>query len=92
MTIASVVKDTKIEEAAYLWNMREFSVDDYARLDAGKVFVHFYGFVEYKDRFDRDRKTTFCYILKGSGLKDLRTGEAFRTWYNNGPPEMNRAT
>jgi hypothetical protein len=90
--IPDVLKESKTDCFVYVRNKREFSREDFALLDAGKLFVHFWGIVKYRDAFRNDRETAFCYVYRGTDLKNLADGSVFRAWSKNGPPEANRET
>jgi hypothetical protein len=90
--IPPVLTEAKTECKVHISNRSEFSEGDYALLDSGKLFVHFYGMVRYKDAYEKERETAFCHVHKATGLKNLSDGSAFRTWVQNGGPERNRET
>ena len=60
----------------------------------GESFVHFFGFIKYRDVFDRERETTFNllweveppFLIQGTKLPG-REG-----WKEVGPPEVNQKT
>jgi hypothetical protein len=91
MGLPITLKATKTEASVRIANKMEISSEDYASIDAGRLFVHFYGTVEYTDVFDQVRETAFSYVLKATDLKNS-DGAMVRYWIKNGPPEANRET
>jgi hypothetical protein len=70
------------------------SEEDVEAIRGGTKFFHFRGFIKYRDVFDRERETSFCYCWNvyfghvGAILVPIR----FERWQKTGPPEANRET
>lgn len=61
-------------------------------IEARKLFVHFRGFVKYKDFFDKDiRETRFQYLWDVTDLTNLR-GKPFSRWRQTGGDAENYQT
>jgi hypothetical protein len=56
-----------------------------------RLFIHCRGFILYKDAFDRNRRTNFCYswVVSDSPLKNRIPGISLDEWQRSGPPEAN---
>ena len=54
-----------------------------------KSFVHFWGFIRYRDFSERERETTFCYTWIP---RPLGRAIGLKGWRESGPPEANRQT
>jgi hypothetical protein len=64
---------------------------DADKIKSGKQFIHFNGFIKYRDVFGRDRETTFrlrWQLTLGVTLKGDPAGQ----WIKWGPQEANRET
>ncbi len=60
---------------------------------AKKAFVHFHGFIKYKDVFDRPpHETRFRYLWKVTDLSGLAVGRPFSYWTKCGSPSDNSET
>ena len=55
---------------------------------AGKSFVHFRGFIKYRDVFEREHWTRFNQVWEYSDLKNF-DGTPFGSWIDCGTPEDN---
>jgi hypothetical protein len=92
MKLPAVLKDPKTDDWVFISNRSEFSREDFALLDAGKIFVHFYGIVKYKDVFDHERETAFCHVYKATSYRDPKDGSVVRMWLPNGGTKANWET
>ncbi len=63
----------------------QFEID---QIEHGESFVHFRGFIKYKDFMGRDRETTFCYRWQPQAANALIPVQ----WVKTGPPEANQET
>ncbi|HEY1526558.1 MAG TPA: hypothetical protein VGH51_10000 [Candidatus Angelobacter sp.] len=78
------------QQTAYLYDSRQNDATRKA-IREGKLFIHFYGYVEYKDVFDRQRKTRFRYLWRSTDLKNL-DGTQFGRFEKHGQDEDNSET
>jgi hypothetical protein len=60
-------------------------------INNGSIFVHFFGFIKYKDVFGRERETRFCYTWKADP-KPVISGLKFEVWAKSGSPDANLET
>jgi hypothetical protein len=84
--------DTKLNEfAAFPQGGISLEAGDVEKVKNGKSFIHFYGFIKYKDIFDMARETRFHFrwkIILGIVVSQTPDGE----WIKCGPPEDNQTT
>lgn len=71
---------------AFLFHvLDQFEID---QINHGKTFVHFVGFIRYKDFMEKSRETSFCYLWKPQQGKSIIPAQ----WVKNGSPEANHET
>jgi hypothetical protein len=70
------------------WTLEQVDID---RLNDGTLFIHFNGFIQYKDVFDRERETRFRYVWKTSN-QVMPDGKRFAYWMKVGPSGDNTET
>jgi hypothetical protein len=80
-----------IPKSAILMSGPLLKEDDIERIDKGELFVHFYGFIKYRDVFGRGRETNFRYLWSLSRLTNS-DGTHFGYWTKCGQPEANSET
>jgi hypothetical protein len=70
------------------WTLEQADID---RLNDGTMFIHFNGFVQYKDVFDRERETRFRYAWQ-TGTQVMPDGKRLAYWMKVGPSADNNET
>jgi hypothetical protein len=68
---------------------RVFDGVQIANIKAQKLFIHFRGWIKYKDFTGIGRQTSFCYTWKASGPTPALPWER---WEKSGTPEANQQT
>lgn len=84
--------DTKLNEfAAFPQGGLNFDIGNIEKIKSKQAFIHFYGFINYKDIFDVARETRFHFrweIILGVVLNQTPDGE----WVKCGLPDDNQVT
>lgn len=88
--IPPVIPANSIEFECETRMFHEFDHYELDRISHKQSFVHFYGYIEYKDFMEKTHVTTFCYTWEPPPPGHVSFG--FAHWEKSGKPEANRET
>lgn len=93
MSLRSVVSPTieGIKKSAICFDMTRLEQTDIDSINERRSFVHFHGFIKYRDVFQRERETRFRYLWRVTDRTNL-DGTPFGYWTKCGPPSDNCET
>lgn len=94
ISLPTVIRPTTegIRKNAFIFFVPK-SEDTFEDIFSGRLHLHFYGWIRYKDVFERERITKFRYryVVPQDMPKNL-DGSVFAYWSKYGPPEDNCET
>jgi hypothetical protein len=81
-----------VDKVAFLTPLMKPEKADVDRINEKKSFVHFRGFIKYKDVFERERETRFQYLWNVTDLQNFATKGPFSYWMKCGAASDNMET
>jgi hypothetical protein len=82
-----------IEKFSFFMPIVKLQQDDVDRINANKSFVHFRGYIKYKDTFDIQRETKFQYLWAVTEIANLDPANScFSYWQRRGNENDNCQT
>jgi hypothetical protein len=90
ISIPPTISPRETTEPQHSFLLRVLDSFEIEQIEHKKSFIHFVGFIKYKDFMGRERETTFCHTWHPRPSNRLVIGPA--GWQKSGPPEANRET
>jgi len=81
-----------VDKVAFLTPPMKLEKPDVDRINEKKSFVHFRGFIKYKDVFERERETRFQYLWNVTDFQNFATKGPFSFWMKCGAASDNIET